>query len=128
MRKLAIGLLAAFCAPALGAMAEPFGIWLTEKGRTGAYLHVKVTPCKDNSALLCGYVHKTFRTPHTEIVGRPIFWDLEQVSPTEWANGRVWDAENRKVYRAKVRLRETELRVEGCLGMLCDGQSWKRVR
>ncbi|UOA16552.1 DUF2147 domain-containing protein [Sulfitobacter dubius] len=128
MRKLTIGFLVAMGISASDLGAEPFGIWLTETGRTGAYLHVEVAPCKGNRTLLCGYIHETFKTPHTEIVGRPIFWDLEQVSANQWVNGRVWDAENRKVYWAKVTLHKTELRVEGCLGILCDGQSWKRVR
>ena len=128
MAKRIIGFLAALWLSAPAFAAEPFGIWQTENGKTGAYLHVDVSPCRGNRALLCGYIHKTFKTPHTEIVGLPIFWDLEQVGAGHWANGRVWDAENRKVYRAKVTLGQNTLRVEGCVGIICDGQSWTRVR
>ena len=128
MGKLIIIFLASMSVSVSSLAAEPFGVWLTETGRTGAYLHVEVAPCKDNGTLLCGYIRETFETPHIEIVGRPIFWDLEKVNETQWANGRVWDAENRRVYKAKVTLHQTELRVEGCLGMICDGQNWKRVR
>lgn len=107
---------------------EPYGIWETKKDKTGAYLHVEVAPCKNNKANLCANIHKTFNTPHTEIVGKAIFWDLEKVDAAEWGNGMVWDAETDKTYDAKVMLGKTKLRVEGCVGFLCDGQNWTRVK
>ncbi|MDE0983230.1 MAG: DUF2147 domain-containing protein [Yoonia sp.] len=121
---------AALAAMALGTPAfanEPYGIWETKRDRTGAYLHVRVHACDNDAAMLCGTVHKTFNTPHTEIVGRPIFWDLQVTSGNEWGDGTVWDAESDKNFNAKVILGSTRLRVEGCVGFLCDGQNWTRV-
>lgn len=128
MKKMISGAiaLAFLAAPALAN--EPYGIWQTKTDKTGAYLHVKVEPCKGNSAQLCGIVHQTFKTPHTEIKGRKIFWDLDKVDGNEWGNGTVWDAETDKEYKAKVTLGKTKLRVEGCVGFLCDGQNWTRVK
>ena len=74
MKKLISTILAtAFLATPVLAN-EPYGLWETKKDKTGAYLHVKVAPCKGNTAQLCGVVAQTFKTPHTEIKGRPIFW------------------------------------------------------
>lgn len=122
---------AALAAISLGTTAlanEPFGIWETKKDRTGAYLHVRVHLCDANPALLCGTVHQTFETPHTEIVGRPVFWDLSVTGDNTWGNGTVWDAETDKNFNAKVILGKTRLRVEGCVGFLCDGQNWTRIQ
>jgi len=118
--------LAFLATPALAN--EPYGVWQTKTDKTGAYLHVQVAPCGGNKAKLCGVVAQTFKTPHTEIKGRKIFWDLEKVSENEWGNGRVWDAETDKEYAGKVILGKTKLRVEGCVGFLCDGQNWSRVK
>ena len=127
MKKL-IGAAIAAIALATPALAnEPYGIWQTKKDRKGAYLHARVHPCDNNAAMLCATVHQTFNTPHTEIVGRPIFWDLQPTSDTEWGGGTVWDAETDKNYDAKVIMGSTRLRVEGCVGFLCDGQNWTRI-
>lgn len=107
---------------------EPFGIWRTKTNETGAYLHVRVLPCKNRAAQLCGVIQKTFKTPHTEIIGRPIFWNLEKTGTGTWAKGWVWDPETNRDYRAKVSLEAQGLRVRGCLGPLCDGQYWTRVK
>ena len=127
MKRLIGAALAGMALATPAAAIEPFGIWETKRDRTGAYLHVRVHPCDNDAAMLCGTVHQTFNTPHTEIVGRPIFWDLSPTSGNEWGGGTVWDAETDKDYAAKVILGSTRLRVEGCVGFLCDGQNWTRV-
>lgn len=106
---------------------EPYGTWETKKDASGAYLHVKVEPCPDDEKLLCANVVKTFETPHTEIVGRKIFWDLETEDGQNWSGGQVWDAATDKTYDAKVILGKTRLRVEGCVSLFCEGQNWTRV-
>ena len=127
MKRLIGAALAGMALATPAAANEPFGIWETKRDRTGAYLHVRVHPCDNDAAMLCGTVHQTFKTPHTEIVWRPIFWDLSPTSGNEWGGGTVWDAETDKDYAAKVILGSTRLRVEGCVGFLCDGQNWTRV-
>ena len=127
MKRLIGAALAGMALATPAAANEPFGIWETKHDRTGAYLHVRVHPCDNDAAMLCGTVHQTFNTPHTEIVGRPIFWDLSPTSGNEWGGGTVWDAETDKDYAAKVILGSTRLRVEGCVGFLCDWQNWSRV-
>ncbi|MEP5731693.1 MAG: DUF2147 domain-containing protein [Sulfitobacter sp.] len=107
---------------------NPFGIWQTNEGKTGAYLHIRVAPCHDNTDLLCGYIHKAFKTPHTQIVGRRIFWNLAPSGPGKWHNGMVWDIENGKAYRATLSLTASTLRIEGCLGPICKGQDWAKVQ
>jgi len=128
MRTLIAAAIAA-TALAMPALAnEPYGIWQTRTDRTGAYLHVRVHPCNGNGAMLCGTVNQTFNTPHTEIVGRPVFWDLQVTGANEWGGGTVWDAETDRNFDARVILGSSRLRVEGCVGFLCDGQNWTRIQ
>lgn len=127
MHKIVYTVLATLAITTSAFANEPFGIWQTKTDAAGAYLHVKVEPCAEKENLLCAKVHETFNTPHTEIVGKPVFWDLESVDETNWANGKVWDAATDQVYDAKVILGKTKLRVEGCVSILCDGQNWTRV-
>ena len=128
MKRLIAAALAATCLATPTLANDAYGIWQTRTNRTGAYLHVRVHACASNSAHLCGTVHQTFNTPHTEIVGRPVFWDLEVTGDNTWGNGEVWDAEEDRVYTGRVTLGSTRMRVEGCVGFLCDGQNWTRVQ
>ena len=106
--------------------SEPFGIWQTKSDDNGAYLLVEVLPCETDEAKLCSRVTEVINSPHQEIVGRPIFWDMVTEDGKNWDRGRVWDALTNEEYDAKVILGKTALRVEGCVGILCDGQNWKR--
>ncbi|MFT4794934.1 MAG: hypothetical protein ACJAVR_002431 [Paracoccaceae bacterium] len=105
---------------------EPFGVWQTITDDTGAYLLVDVQPCAADAAKLCSTVTEVINSPHQNLVGRPLFWDLEATDDNKWENGKVWDAATDKVYDAQVTLGKTAMRVEGCVSLFCDGQNWKR--
>jgi len=126
MKKL---LATAFILTATQAVAsEPYGVWQTIADDSGAYLLVEVKPCENDAAMLCGHVAEIHNSPHQEIVGRKVFWDLVTEDNKNWEGGTVWDAETDKEYDAKVILGKTALRVEGCVGIFCDGQNWKRPK
>ena len=114
-------------APALAN--EPFGIWQTITDDTGAYLLVDVQPCADAAEKLCGGVSEVVNSNNPkaqELVGRKIFWDMEKTSGKLWENGMVYDVLSDKNYKARVTLGKTDIRVEGCVLIFCDGQNWKR--
>ncbi len=126
MKKL---LAAAFILTATQATAsEPNGVWQTKSDDSGAYLLVDVQPCEADAAMLCSHVTEVHNSPHQEIVGRKVFWDMVTEDNKNWEGGTVWDAATDKEYDAKVILGKTALRVEGCVGIFCDGQNWKRPK
>lgn len=125
MKELIVATAVFFAAPAF-ADEEPYGIWKTISDDTGAYLLVDVQPCESDPSMLCSHVAEVHNSPHQEIVGRPVFWDMVTEDDRNWDGGRVWDAATDEEYDAKVILGKTALRVEGCVGIFCDGQNWKR--
>ena len=115
------------------------GTWLTEKGDA----QIRVTMC---GAGICGKVvglrepndPETVK-PATEnnnpnptlaqrpIIGRNLFNDKRATGPARWA-GRIYNAEDGQFYASKVTLQgPTRLRVEGCVGVLCGGETWSKV-
>ena len=90
----------------------PIGLWNTEDGKA----NVKIEQCGAN---LCGYSADT----HEEL--------LINMKPdgTKWS-GRIHDPDSGRNYEASIAMKAANLlRVQGCAfgGMLCGGQTWKRV-
>ncbi len=110
------------------AMAsQPYGIWKTQTDKSGAYLLVEVLDCANDRSKLCAEIREVINSENREIVGKPIFWSLESAKAGNWVNGEVWDVENDKIYAGKVTMGESQLRVEGCVSIFCDGQNWSRA-
>ncbi len=108
---------------------DPYGIWQTITDDTGAHLLVEVHACDGDAEKLCGTVKEVVNSDNPaaqELLGRPIFWDLEQVEAALWENGTVYDVLTDREYNSRVILGKTALRVEGCVATFCDGQNWKR--
>ena len=108
---------------------DPYGIWQTITDDTGAHLLVRVHARDSDAAKLCGTVKDVVNSDNPaaqELLGRLIFWDLEQVEDALWENGTVYDVLTDSDYNSRVILGKTALRVEGCVATFCDGQNWKR--
>jgi len=115
------------------------GIWLTEKGDA----RIRVTTC---GAGICGKVVSLRepidpdtgkpatdnKNPNPTLAQRPIiglnlFNDMRATGPASWA-GRIYNAEDGQFYASKVMLQSpARLRVEGCVGALCGGETWSKV-
>jgi uncharacterized protein (DUF2147 family) len=115
------------------------GIWLTEKGDA----RIRVTTC---GAGICGKVVSLRepidpdtgkpavdnKNPNPALAQRPIiglnlFNDMRATGPARWA-GRIYNADDGQFYASKVMLQgPTRLRVEGCVGALCGGETWSKV-
>ena len=113
----------AFATPALAA--DPVvGEWKSEPGETGGYIHVEIAEC---GAALCGTITQVVGNDNTSIVGKPIIWDMQAKGKGKYSGGKIWAPDQDKTYRSKMTLSGTSLKVEGCVAIICRGQTWTRV-
>ena len=132
---LAAGLVAL---PASAQSLDPSGIWLTQAGDA----RVRVSKC---GAGLCGVV-VSLRDPidpatgkpqvddknpnpalkKRPIVGLPLFSGMHPSGPNKWS-GQIYNADDGSTYSSNVSVTGPDsLRVEGCVGVLCGGETWTR--
>ena len=130
--------LAATPALAQGA-AEPTGTWQTQAGDA----RVKVSKCGGGiSGVIVGLREpvdpSTGRPPvdnknpnpalaNRPMIGLPLFSGMRPVGPNKWS-GQIYNADDGGTYASSVTLTGADtLRVEGCVGALCGGETWSRV-
>lgn len=143
-RKLAFTIaimVAALAAPAAYAQgaAEPVGVWQTQAGDA----HVRISKCGGG---ICGVV-VSLREPidpmtgkpqvdnknpnpslaSRPIIGMPLFSGMRPAAPGKWS-GQIYNADDGGTYASSVTVTgDSTLRVEGCVGALCGGETWTRV-
>jgi uncharacterized protein (DUF2147 family) len=110
------------------AVAEPLvGLWLTKPDAKGQVAHVRAEPC---GAALCGTIIRAFDQQgvlvSTPNVGRRIFWDVQPVSGAEY-RGTGWLPLRDMTFKARLRVEQDNLIVSGCIGPICQNQTWTRV-
>lgn len=116
---------------ALPAMAEPAaGVWQTEAGESGGYLHVNIAPC---GASVCGTILNAFDARGAVAadyahIGKPIIWDMRPRGAGSYRGGKIWAPDSDKTYNSRMSLSGNALQVEGCVIGICRGQTWTRVR
>ena len=120
-------LAAALIALPLAAQAQVAGVWQTETSDAGAYLHVRVGTCANDANLTCGTIVKAVNTTRKDLVGKPIIWGMAANGTNAWSKGRIWAPDDDKTYRSKMELSGDRLKVSGCVGPICRGQTWARV-
>lgn len=127
MRRLFFCIMVIASASAL--RAEPLvGTWLTTPDRKGQVAHVRAERCGD---ALCGTIVRAFdqsgmpvTTPN---VGKRIFWDVRPLDKAVYS-GTGWLPLRNRTFRATLRLAQNTLTVSGCIGPICQNQTWKRVQ
>ena len=135
---IAAALLAAPAARAQGA-TDPAGIWLTQAGDA----RVKVSKCGGG---ICGVVvglkqpidpatgkpQVDDKNPNPAlakrpIIGLPLFSGMHAAGPGKWS-GHISNADDGSTYASNVSVTGPDtLRVEGCVGAFCGGETWTRV-
>jgi uncharacterized protein (DUF2147 family) len=135
---IATSLLAAPSALAQGA-GDPSGIWLTQAGDA----RVKVSKCGGG---ICGVVvglkqpidpatgkpQVDDKNPNPALakrpmIGLPLFSSMHAAGPGKWS-GQIYNADDGGTYESHVSVTGADtLRVEGCLGAFCGGETWTRV-
>ena len=131
-------LLAAPSARAQGA-SEPAGIWLTQAGDA----RVRVSKCGGG---ICGVIvglkqpidpatgkpQVDDKNPNPALarrrmIGLPLFSGMHATGSGKWS-GRIYNADDGRTYASNVTVAGPDrLRVEGCLGAFCGGETWTRV-
>jgi len=105
--------------------ADPVsGVWKTETGDEGAYLEVTIAECGEQ---VCGTITKVVNGD-ASITGDAIIWDMDAKGNGKYRGGKIWAPDTDKTYRSKMDLNGNNLKVSGCVGPICRGQTWTRLQ
>jgi uncharacterized protein (DUF2147 family) len=118
---------------------DPSGTWLTQAGDA----RVRVSKCGGG---ICGVVvwlreplnsagkpQVDDKNPNPALakrpmIGLPLFSGMHASGPGKWS-GKIYNADDGSTYASNVSLSGPDsLKVEGCVGALCGGENWTRVR
>ncbi|MDE5441585.1 DUF2147 domain-containing protein [Bradyrhizobium sp. CSA207] len=126
-------------APAYAQSADASGIWLTQAGDA----RVKIGKCGSG---ICGVI-VWLREPHDTatgqpatdsknpnpalarrpMIGLPLFSGMQPTGPNKWS-GQIYNADDGSTYASSITVAGADsLRVEGCVGALCGGETWTRA-
>ena len=115
------------------------GTWLTQAGDA----RVKINKCGGG---ICGHIvwlREPYDTstgqPATDsknpnpalarrpMIGLPLFSGMQPTGPNKWS-GQIYNADDGSTYASNISLTGADsLRVEGCVGALCGGETWTRT-
>ena len=128
MRRFALS--AAMIFAATIAFADPVeGVWQTEPDDNGNYGHVEIAPC---GPMICGVLIRAFgaggQPEDSDRVGTRLIWDMEAKGEGSYGGGKIYAPDRDKTYRSKMALSGDRLKVSGCVGPICRGQTWARVK
>lgn len=113
------------------------GDWLTPDG--GSKVHISA--CPDKPDRMCGVISwlpaakakdLDTRNPNAALRSRPILGmstisGFKQSGPGKWTGGKLYDPASGKTYDGKLTANaDGTLKVEGCVMMICQAQTWKR--
>jgi uncharacterized protein (DUF2147 family) len=133
-------LVALFGAPAARAQsADASGVWLTQAGDA----RVKVSKCGGGICGVIVWLKEPYDTatgqPATDsknptpalakrpLIGLSLFSSMHAAGPGKWS-GQIYNADDGSMYASHISVTGADtLRVEGCLGALCGGETWTRV-
>ncbi len=118
---------------------DPSGVWLTQGGDA----RVKVGKCgggicgmiiwlRDPIDAATGKPAIDDKNPNPTLarrpmMGLPLFLGMRPSGPGKWS-GHIYNADDGKIYASNITLPAPDsLRVEGCVGVLCGGETWSRV-
>ncbi len=109
------------------------GLYQTEAGDSGGYLHVRIGPCEDMADEFCGVIEAAFSesgelSTDYEHIGKKMLWGMKDRGGGKFAGGKIWAPDRDKTYRSKMKQQADELTVKGCVGPLCRAQSWRRIQ
>ncbi|WP_460274872.1 DUF2147 domain-containing protein [Celeribacter sp. ULVN23_4] len=128
MKRFTTAVVTALALAAPAFAADPVeGTWKTQVD-DGHYAYVSIKPC---GAQICGTIAKAFDASgpvQSENIGKPIVWDMVAAGGGSYKDGKIWQPSTGKVYNSKMTLSGNTLKVKGCVGPICKGQTWTRVQ
>jgi len=109
------------------------GIYQTEKNDEGAYLLIKFGPCQNNKALSCGIIHRAVdakgaSTTDYEHIGKAIVWGMKDKGNGKYGSGKIWAPDTGKTYSSKMEMKGKNLKVSGCVAIICRAQTWLKAK
>jgi uncharacterized protein (DUF2147 family) len=119
---------------------EVGGTWLTQAGdarvrvsRCGSGICGVVVWLKEPINAATGKPQVDDKNPNPALarrpmIGLPLFSGMHPSGPNKWS-GQIYNADDGSTYASNVSLSGPDtLRVEGCMGALCGGETWTRAR
>ncbi|HQN52720.1 MAG TPA: DUF2147 domain-containing protein, partial [Phenylobacterium sp.] len=62
------------------------------------------------------------------VVGLTLIKDFRQATQGKWVDGKIYDPQTGKTYASKLSPNpDGTLKVEGCISVICQAQTWKRA-
>ena len=117
----------------------PTGIWLTQAGdakvrvsKCGGGLCGVIVELKEPIDPATGKPQVDDKNPNPALarrpmIGLPLFSGMRPSGPNKWS-GQIYNADDGKNYESHISVAGPDaLRVEGCVGVLCGGESWTRA-
>ena len=126
-------------ASAVAAAQSPVGTWYTQDRSA----KVRIAPCGQK---LCGQIvwardrasgsaaaardaanpDPTLRS--RPIIGLQIIRDFTPAGPGKWGGGKIYDPNSGRTYASKMSLSaQGVLKVEGCVSVICQAQTWTQA-
>jgi uncharacterized protein (DUF2147 family) len=125
--------------PALAADAVE-GDWMAS-----ATTKVHIAPCRGQPGRLCGDIvwlkapanaagepMRDVNNPDPAqrgrtLLGLPFIRDFQRVEPGRWGGGKIYDPKSGKTYDSRMQLNpDGTLKLEGCVAVFCQAQTWTR--
>ena len=117
---------------------EVSGVWLTQAGdarvrvsRCGGGICGVVVWLRDPINAATGKPQVDDKNPNPALakrpmIGLPLFTGMRPSGPNRWS-GQIYNADDGSSYVSNISLLGPDsLKVEGCVGMLCGGETWTR--
>ncbi|MGY8668807.1 DUF2147 domain-containing protein [Bradyrhizobium sp. UFLA05-109] len=119
--------------------ADASGTWLTQAGDA----RIKISKCgggvcgvivwlKEPYDTATGQPASDSKNPNPALarrplIGLPLFSGMQPSGSNKWS-GQIYNADDGNAYASHISVTGTDtLRVEGCVGALCGGETWTRV-
>jgi uncharacterized protein (DUF2147 family) len=137
MRAIAFAAVLALCAGPAFAADPAEGEWLTQSGSG----KVRIAACPGKADRMCGNIswlrpadakatdsnNPDPKLKSRPIMGMPMLWGFKSAGPGKWTGGKIYDPNSGKTYDSKIAVNPNgTLKVEGCILMVCQAQTWKR--
>ena len=119
-------------------MGDPSGTWLTQAGdarvrvgKCGAHICGVVVWLREPTNPATGLPMVDDKNPNPALarrpmIGLPLFTDMRISGPNKWS-GHIYNADDGGTYVSNISVSGPDtLRVEGCVGALCGGETWTR--